>query len=199
MSKTLVVFAHPGNKGHNTKILEKVEEYLELRRENYEVLDLYHEKEFDPLLRYDEHYVHNEKVISQKVLEYQKKIRESDKLIFVHPVWWNSPPAVLNGFFEKVWTPGFSFKYVHVIGDLGRPVGLLPNKKAVVFQTINSPRWLHYLVQGARAKKIMSQDFLGFAGIKNKIWLIDKCLKLTPKQEKKISKRVSKGISWLYK
>lgn len=197
MVDTLVVFAHPGNEGHNTYILEKVKEYLDLRREDYDVIDLYND-DFDPLLRSDEHYVHNEKRISQTVLEYQEKIRESDQLIFIHPVWWNSPPAVLKGFFDKVLTPGFAFKYVQVIGDIGRPVGLLDGKKAITFQTINSPRWLHYIFQWARAKFIMKNDFLGFAGIKNKVYIIDKCLEFNDEQAEKIKKRVSKGFRWLF-
>jgi hypothetical protein len=41
----------------------------------------------------------------------QKQITESNHLIFIYPVWWGSMPAILKGFFDRVLTPGFAFRF----------------------------------------------------------------------------------------
>ncbi len=39
----------------------------------------------------------------------QKKLRDSDAVIFLGPIYWASPPAIMRGWFEQVLTPGFAY------------------------------------------------------------------------------------------
>ena len=54
--------------------------------------------------------------------------------VFPFPVWWGTEPAVLKGFFDKVFLPGFAFTY----GEQGELAKLLTDKKAVVITTMES-------------------------------------------------------------
>ncbi len=39
-----------------------------------------------------------------------EKIQWADHLVWVYPVWWGSIPAILKGFVDRVFLPGFVFK-----------------------------------------------------------------------------------------
>lgn len=47
--------------------------------------------------------------ISDDVLEEQRKIEESDCIIFVYPVWWSDCPAKLKGWFDRVFSVGYAY------------------------------------------------------------------------------------------
>jgi len=39
----------------------------------------------------------------------QRKVEKADLLVFVFPLWWGSPPAILKGWFERVLAYGFAY------------------------------------------------------------------------------------------
>lgn len=55
------------------------------------------------------------------------KIRKADLIIFEFPVWWSSTPAILKGWFDKVFALGVTWD-----GDHRYRTGLLAGKKALV-------------------------------------------------------------------
>lgn len=68
------------------------------------------------------------------------KVAWADLLIFQFPVWWSSMPAILKGWFDRVFVQGF-------VVDLekGRvyEAGLLKGKKAMIVATTGSPEDLY--------------------------------------------------------
>ncbi len=40
-----------------------------------------------------------------------EKIKWADHLVWIHPVWWGGLPAITKGFIDRVFLPGFAFKY----------------------------------------------------------------------------------------
>ena len=47
--------------------------------------------------------------VSEDVLFEQKKINEADAIAFIYPDFWTSSPAMLEGWFQRVWTYGFAY------------------------------------------------------------------------------------------
>ena len=41
----------------------------------------------------------------------QELIQWSNHIVFVYPNWWGAMPALMKGFFDRVFLPGFAFKY----------------------------------------------------------------------------------------
>lgn len=206
--KILIIYAHPDSEGHCSSILSEVKRHLDEKKADYEVIDLYNIK-YDPILTEKELYGTKDKELSDVNKEMQKKVSEAEKLIFIYPVWLNSMPAILKGFFDRVFTSGFAFRYTPVIPalirahiirypfvirfDYGVPVPLLKGKKAAVFLTTGAPK-IAFFITGRRFKKLIKKDILGFSGIKTKVYQIDNCRKLSDYQIAKIQKNVKKGM-----
>ena len=195
--KTLIIYAHPKTTGHCPTILKEVEKTLKNRNIDYELIDLYKIK-YDPVLHETEHYTTGHEKVSKQNLDFQNKIKKTNKLIFIYPVWWGSMPAIMKGFLDRVFTSGFAFKFkpAPIVG--GIPIKLLKGTKAIVFLTTGTIKPLTFLIFGNRFKKLIRKDILGFFGINTKVYHIDGAMQLNEKQIKKIKKAVRKGLKHMY-
>ena len=45
------------------------------------------------------------------LVQAQQLILWAEHLVWIHPVWWGGLPAVTKGFIDRVFLPGFAFKY----------------------------------------------------------------------------------------
>ena len=66
-------------------------------------------------------------------------LRRADGILFCFPHWWFSMPAMLKGYFDRVWGPGIAFEH-----DLagGRIKPLLTNVKVFgVVTSYGAPWW----------------------------------------------------------
>ena len=130
----LVIYAHPNSKSLNHSIKDAFLEGSKEAGHITHVLDLYADG-FDPVLRTPEK--HGEE--SEAIRKHQDLIRWADWMAFIYPVWWLRAPAILEGWFDKILSAGFAFRYRTIFGKIGVPVGLLPCKKAVVLETYGGP------------------------------------------------------------
>ena len=55
------------------------------------------------------------------------KIRAADLIVFEFPLWWSAPPAIMKGWFDKVFAMGVTWDGTHRYAN-----GLLRGKKALV-------------------------------------------------------------------
>lgn len=193
MSDTLIVYAHPNHDGHCGYYLQELQRELARRNEPGEVLDLY-ALGFDPVLKADEHYGSNHRNVAPGTRELQEKVRQAKRLIFIYPVWWQNVPAILKGFVDRVFTPGFAFEYQ----ANGFPRGLLPGRRAAVFACSGAPRIFAKLVARDRALHVMVKDTLKFCGLRAKGFAIGGAGQLTPKNQTAIAKTVQRGLRFLF-
>ena len=94
-------------------------------------------------------------------------------------------PAVLKGFFDRVFTPRFAFRYKGI-----RPIGLLKNK-ALVLMTAGSPLLL-FKTTGNRPKILIKHDILGLSGVRAKVVQFTGCRALQDKKLAKVRKKANK-------
>jgi NAD(P)H dehydrogenase (quinone) len=186
--KTLIVYAHPNHESHAKETLRQIEEKLTKNKIPYEIFDLYKMK-FNPVLSTEELYEAKTKGPPKEIITIQHKINNSEHLIFVYPIWWNGMPAILKGFIDRVFSRGYAFQYTS-----GMPQGLLNGKKATVFVSTGSKKWITCLFLGNRFKKNAVKDIFGFCGIKTKVYQVDSARALNDKQKEKIRKNVEKAL-----
>jgi putative NADPH-quinone reductase len=87
----------------------------------------------------------------------------ADHLVFVYPVWWASIPALLKGFIDRVFTPGFAFKYKP---KAGLPEKLLVGKSGRLIVTMDSPKWYYKWFMKRSSQIMMKKGVLEFCGVK---------------------------------
>jgi putative NADPH-quinone reductase len=97
------------------------------------------------------------------LLEAQEKIKWCNHIVLIYPVWWGSMPAVLKGFFDRVFLPGFAFKKRE--GSLWWD-RYLTGKTARVISTLDQPVWFYRLVNGSPTDKAIRRMTFYFCGIK---------------------------------
>lgn len=133
--KILIVYAHPNPASFNGAALEQVEQGLAEASHDVTIIDLYQEN-FDPVLRFNSDKKRRDLHLDPEMEKYRKLIGEADHLIFIYPIWWYGPPAILKGFIDRVFVSGFAYTY-----EANLPKGMLRNKTAWVIYTLDSPKW----------------------------------------------------------
>jgi len=163
MNKLLIIIAHPNSWGHNRYFLKKILDKLDSNNISYNILDLY-KINFNPCLKNEELYTVNNRNITEENIKIQNMIKEADRLLFIYPTWWQNMPAILKGFFDRIFTPKFAYQY----SKLGVPEGLLKNKRAAIFTTTGGPMIYEKLFLNSSSIKILKNHILNFCGIKSK-------------------------------
>lgn len=92
-------------------------------------------------------------------------IQWADHLVWVHPVWWGGFPALMKGFIDRLFLPGFAYKYREnsVWWDK-----LLKGKTAHIITTLDQPGWYYWLMYGRPSVNQLKKSILGFCGVKTK-------------------------------
>lgn len=165
--KVLILYCHPYDGSYNHAILESVCRGLDKSHTPYEVLDLVKDG-FDPVMR-----AHDLKGYSKgqwadpKVGKYQEKMEQATSLVIITPIWWGTIPAVLKGFFDKVFIDHWAYE----LTKRGFFRGLLKHfKSAVIISTMNAPKLAYNLYLGNPLKHSLIRVTLKMCGIKRIKW-----------------------------
>jgi len=93
----------------------------------------------------------------------QEAIAWAQHIVFVYPTWWGGPPALLKGFVDRVFLPGFAFRYREGSRFWDR---LLTGRSAHLLVTMDTPPWYYRLVYRMPGHNLMKRTILEFCGIK---------------------------------
>ena len=92
----------------------------------------------------------------------QDDIQWAEHLVFVYPILWGTIPALLKGFIERVFTPGFAVNF-HADSPLWDK--LLKGRSARLIVTLNTPPLLYRLLFRRAGHITMKRSILEFCGI----------------------------------
>lgn len=162
MKKVLIINAHPDKISFNTALADAYKKgALASGAEVKEIVlaDL----EFDPNLRYG----YRQRVeLEPDLIDAREKITWAEHIVWIYPIWWGGWPALLKGFIDRVFLPGFAFKYRENSVWWDR---LLAGRSAHVINTLDQPVWYYWLVNGRpgyNAMKKMVLEFIGFKPVR---------------------------------
>ncbi len=155
----LVIIDHPWNQSFSHVILKQVTRTLAHAGHSVDVLDL-HTEDFDPVLRVGELAVYGRgQFLDPKVGEYQQRVSRADHLVFIFPVWWEVMPALLKGFFDKVFLPEWAFAEADASPLLTHIQG------ATAITSMDAPEAIHTSVEAVLCKGILE-----FCGVQQTHW-----------------------------
>ena len=140
--KILVILAHPNLDSFCGSLFEQYVQGAEAG--GYEVKSVaLHDLSFDPILHkgYKE-----DQVLEEDLQQMQQNIRWAEHLVFIFPTWWSSFPALLKGFIDRVFLPGFSYKF-----HKGKifPDKLLKGRTGRLIITMDAPEFIYRFALGA--------------------------------------------------
>lgn len=130
--KHLIVFADPNPNGFCRKIVKVLTETLHTAKKDVIVRDLYDLK-FDPIMSEADMLIISKDDHMSDVKEEQELIQDATVIVFVYPIWWMGPPAIMKGYFDRVLSRGFAYS----IGEQGLERGL-EGKKAFIINTMGA-------------------------------------------------------------
>lgn len=110
--RVLVVFAHPVETSFGAALHRQVVNSLEEAGHIVDDCDLYAE-DFDPVLSRHDRLVYHDMLENRRPVEaHVRRLENAEALVLVSPVWNFGFPAILKGYFDRVWLPGVTFELV---------------------------------------------------------------------------------------
>ena len=97
------------------------------------------------------------------LVEAWNKIKWADHIVWVYPVWWGGFPAIMKGFIDRLFLPGFAFRKKE--GSLIHWDKLLSGKSARIISTLDQPVWYYWLINRQPSNNAMKKLVLQFCGI----------------------------------
>lgn len=128
--KVLIIFGHPNPDSFNGAILNVVENTLKNKGHEYVTKKLY-DQNFNAIFTLDDYIKMEKGTRSEDIALEQIDVEWADTIVFIYPIWWSGPPAMVKGWFDRVLTKGFAF----IEREDGTHEGLLNNRKVIVFTT----------------------------------------------------------------
>jgi putative NADPH-quinone reductase len=167
--RVLVIFAHPLEDSFAAAIRNIVVETLNAGGHAVDLCDLYQEG-FDPVMSAHERRIYKDTPDNLGTVSgYVRRLREAEGVIFVFPSWWYGMPAILKGYFDRVWLPGVAFEF----GPQAiRP--LLGNIRLFgVVTTTGAPAWFTRLYMGNPSRNALMRGLarLTVARPPDRFWL----------------------------
>ncbi len=92
----------------------------------------------------------------------QEQIKWADHLVWIYPTWWGTYPALVKGFIDRVFLPGFAFKF----NWKGEKEEFLRGKSARLIVTMDTPVWKYKFNLKQPGHESMRRSILEFCGIK---------------------------------
>ena len=89
-------------------------------------------------------------------------MKAADHLVFAFPVWWDGLPALLKGFVDRTFLPGWAFRFPE---RWPMPEGLLEGRSARLISTMDAPTPFYRLVYGRAAHNSLRWGVLWFCGV----------------------------------
>jgi len=157
--KVLIILGHPNKETFCGSLAESYKKGALISGAEVKEI-LISDLRFDPVL----HRGYKEiQELEPDLVEAQELIKWAEHLVFVYPTWWATMPALLKGFIDRVFLPGFAFKYRENSAFWYK---YLTGKSARIIVTMDAPAWYNFLAYGNAGQKAMKRGTLQFCGIK---------------------------------
>lgn len=150
-----LIYAHPVEGSFCSALRNAAAGALRQAGHDVHVTDLYAEA-FQPALSAEERLRYETPDAGcEGIRAYVERLRWAEGLVLVFPTWWYGMPAILKGYFDRVWIPGVAFDLDDGGGLIRRRLGHI--RVLVVITTYGSPRWFIKLWMRDPGKAVLTR------------------------------------------
>lgn len=192
--RVLVIYCHPVAESFAAAAHATVLEALSAAGHDVTDVDLYAEG-FDPVLSRQERLDYQNTTRNVRaVRQYDDQLAAAEAIVLVYPSWWYGMPAMLKGYFDRVWLPGVAFD---VTPD-GKVVTerLQHIRRIVVVTTYGASWWMVRVMLGDPARKLVSRAIRALCARRCRVdWFVHYDMdRAQPRQLQDFLKRVRAGV-----
>lgn len=157
--KILILNGHPDKESFNYGISESYK--ISALNSGADVKEIKIRKlEFNPNLQFG---YRKRTELEPDLVKAQEQIKWADHLVWVYPVWWGSVPAIMKGFIDRVFLPGFAFEKKENSVWWNK---YLSGKTARLICTLDQPSWYYRWIYGRPSHNAMKKLTMQFVGVK---------------------------------
>ena len=161
MKKIFILVGHPDTESFNLNLGHAYADGAREKGHEARITNL-GSLQFDPILHRGYREIQE---LEPDLKQVQEDIKWCDHFVILYPSWWSTMPALLKGMFDRMWLPGFAFKF-HPSGLWWD--GLLKGKTSLVFVTSDANPWFTRIIFGDTTNEIR-KGILWFSGIKVRV------------------------------
>jgi NAD(P)H dehydrogenase (quinone) len=160
MSKrVLVILGHPATNSFCGALADSYSEGANAAGNEVQFISL-GSLSFDPILHNGYNTIQE---LELDLVAAKEAITWAQHIVFVYPIWWGAMPALLKGFIDRIFLPGFAFKYREGSQFWDR---LLSGRSAHLLVTMDTPPWYFRWIYRMPGHNQMKRTILEFSGIK---------------------------------
>lgn len=156
--RILIILGHSAQSSFCRQLAERYQHRAQAQGHSIRWLDI-GQLQFDPILHQGYQQI---QPLEADLQQAQQDILWAQHLVWVYPIWWGGLPALLKGFIDRVFLPGFAFKYRENSSFWDK---LLSGRSAQLLVTMDSPPWYYRWISGAPGHRQMKRTILNFSGI----------------------------------
>jgi putative NADPH-quinone reductase len=191
----LVVKAHPLSESLCSEIVRRVVDLLETAGHAVVLEDLYAGR-FNPVMTPVERSSYYAGPYEALAVEKQvEHLLWAEAMVLVFPTWWFTYPAILSGWFDRVWGPGVAYDHADDYGPIKARLNNLSQMLAIT--ALGSPWWVDRVVMRQPVRRVLKTAVLGACAPKCRFDMLSlyKSESLTPAKVDQFWGRIRKVIS----
>ncbi len=105
--KIFILVGHPDTASSSHEFAESYKKGAESKGHEVKLTSIADLK-FDPILHKGYKAIQE---LEPDLVQVQQDIRWCEHLVIIYPVWWSSMPALFKGMIERMWLPGFAYRF----------------------------------------------------------------------------------------
>lgn len=124
-----------------------------------------------------------------------ERLLAAEAIVLVFPTWWFGFPAILKGWFDRVWGPGVAYDHAAGYGPI-RP-RLKQLREMLAITSLGASWWIDSLVMRQPVKRVLKTAIIGACAPQCRLQMVSiyKSEQLTPAQVNRFGARVEKALS----
>ncbi len=192
--KCLIVTAHPLANSLCASLAGHALTCLKTAGHNVVVEDLYQDSFHPALTEAERDSYYSDKFEYQAIEKQVENLQTAEAIVLVFPTWWFGFPAIMKGWFDRVWGPGIAYDHTENFGPI--KARLLDLKNMLAITTYGAPWWIDTLIMRRPTRRILKTALLSTCAPNCKFEMLSayKCEDLSESDVNRLQGRIGKVL-----